>query len=95
MKGWQEAKVKFQEQLEEVEWIAVTDYSMVGRLTWLLGTNDKVWALNEPYRYLFRECFPSDFCTTPGILIQKIQTKNMENNFVELTYDPIIYISRY
>ena len=95
MKGWQEAKVKFQEQLEEVEWIAVTDYSMVGRLTWLLGTNDKVWALNEPYRYLFRGGFPSDFCATPGILIQKIQTKNMENNFVELTSDPIIYISRY
>jgi hypothetical protein len=68
---------------------------MVGRLTWLLGTNDKVWALNEPYRYLFRKGFPSEFCATPGILIQKLHSKNKKNNFVERTSDPIIYITRY
>jgi len=57
MKGWERIKPEFQIHLNMAEWVAVTDYAMIGRVSWLLGSSSKVWALNEPYRYLFRDDF--------------------------------------
>ena len=55
----------FQTHLKMAEWVAVTDYAMIGRVSWLLGSSSKVWALNEPHRYLFRDSFPSRLCNVP------------------------------
>jgi len=94
MKGWERIKPEFQTHLNKAEWIAVTDYAMIGRVSWLLGSNSKVWALNEPYRYLFRDSFPSRLCNIPGVLVEKVNKKIEKNVVVEATDVPIVYISQ-
>ena len=76
MRGWERIKPEFQTHLKMAEWVAVTDYAMIGRVSWLLGSSSKVWALNEPHRYLFRDSFPSRLCNVPGILVEKINLKS-------------------
>ena len=65
MRGWERIKPEFQTHLKMAEWVAVTDYAMIGRVSRLLGSSSKVWALNEPHRYLFRDSFPSRLCNVP------------------------------
>lgn len=94
MKGWELLRPEFQTHLNKAEWIAVTDYAMIGRVSWLLGSSSKVWALNEPYRYLFRDNFPSKLCNVPGVLVEKVNLRSEKNVVVEETDMPIVYISQ-
>ena len=65
MRGLERIKPVSQTHLKMAEWVAVTDYAMIGRVSRLLGSSSKVWALNEPHRYLFRDSFPSRLCNVP------------------------------
>ena len=94
MRGWERIKPEFQTHLKMAEWVAVTDYAMIGRVSRLLGSSSKVWALNEPHRYLFRDSFPSRLCNVPGILVEKFNLKSEKNVVVEQTNSPVVYISQ-
>ena len=95
MRGWERIKPEFQTHLKMAEWVAVTDYAMIGRVSWLLGSSSKVWALNEPHRYLFRDSFPSRLFNVPGILVEKINLKSEKNvGVVEQADSPVVYISQ-
>ena len=94
MKGWQSVENKLLSHMDSANWVAVSEYSMIGRLTWLSGSSKKIWAINEPMRYHFRSEFPSDLCSTPGILIEKFYGGEDKTELVDSGKDPDVYLDR-
>ena len=94
MKGWQSVENKLLSQIDSAKWVAVSEYSMIGRLTWLSGSSEKIWAINEPKRYYFRSEFPSSLCSTPGILIEKFYGEGDKTELVDSGKDSDIYLNR-
>ena len=94
MKGWQSVENKLLSRIDSAKWVAVSEYSMIGRLTWLSGSSEKIWAINEPKRYYFRSEFPSSLCSTPGILIEKFYGEGDKTELVDSGKDSDIYLNR-
>lgn len=94
MKGWHSIENELVTELQAANWIAVSEYSMIGRLFWLNDNYDKIWAINEPLRYRFRSDFPSTLCTTPGTLIEKDLKKIDNGKLVESIDGSDTYLTR-
>ncbi|MGK6316940.1 ArnT family glycosyltransferase [Neorhizobium sp. DT-125] len=72
-RGWSATQDAIAELLKETgaRWIATTDYARTGSLA-LRFPHVPVWSVAELQRYGFRGNFPTELCTAPGLLVERV-----------------------
>lgn len=72
VRGWTPVIAQISDKLDATNatWIATTDYETTGMLA-ALFSEDRVWSIDQLYRYEFRGEFPIRLCTENGLLVTR------------------------